>query len=342
MKKNICDFNLEELIREIALLGQAPHRARQIFLWLNKKNAETFDVMTDLSKSFKRELKEKFVINRPKCAEHLVSMDGTEKFLWQLEGPEYIETVMIKEGARYTLCLSTQIGCKFKCPFCASGTKRFKRNLTVSEIVGQVIMAQNLCAIKATNIVFMGMGEPLDNYDNVIRSIRIINHPEGIGIGARKITVSTCGIVPGIRKLQNEALQVELSVSLHAPDDATRNQLVPVNHKYPLGTLIPACREYSEVTNRIITLEYILINSFNDSIRTAEKLAKLAKAIRAKVNLIDCSSFGDGEYLPATIKKKKLFKQKLEACGVRTTIRKSKGADILAACGQLSAKFNKA
>jgi 23S rRNA (adenine2503-C2)-methyltransferase len=338
MKKDIRDFSPEKLKEEITGIGQPPHRARQIFLWLNRKNVGSFDKMTNLPKSLIAQLKKKFIIGTLKCVEHLKSKDGTEKFLWKLDDGEYIETVFIREKKRRTLCLSSQVGCRFKCPFCASGTGGFIRNLRVSEITGQVLRAGEVCACRMTNIVFMGMGEPLDNYDNLTGAIRMINHPDGAGIGARKITVSTCGIVPGILKLKEFPLQVELSVSLHAADDALRNELVPVNRKYPLKELISACREYYEKTGRVITLEYALINGRNDSAGDAEKLTRIAQKLKAKVNLIDCSPVAELACAGSGREKMDRFKERLRSGRVTVTIRKSRGGDILAACGQLAAR----
>jgi 23S rRNA (adenine2503-C2)-methyltransferase len=244
MKKDVRDLTLDELKKEITSMGEPAHRARQISRWLYGKNAESFEAMTDLPKKLIEKLDKEYFIKGLECAEHLVSKDGTEKFLWKLEKGRHVESVLIKEKNRKTLCLSTQVGCRFGCPFCASGKIGFVRDLTLSEITGQVLAAQGICGCRVTNIVFMGMGEPLDNYDNLVKVIRIINHPDGIGIGARKITVSTCGIVPGIRKLKDIGLQIELSVSLHAASDRLRDELVPVNRRYPLEKLIAACEVY--------------------------------------------------------------------------------------------------
>ncbi len=338
MKKNILDYSLTELEKEMKLLGAPRHRAKQIFLWIYHKNADSFSKMTNLPKTFIKTLKSRFVIARVECEEHLTSCDGTEKFLWKLKDEEYVETVLIKEGVRRTVCLSTQVGCKFRCPFCASGRKRFKRNLTVSEIVDQIRSASDLSSTDASNIVFMGMGEPLDNYDNLINAIRIINMPEGLGFAARRITISTCGIVPEIYRLKEEGLQIELSISLHAAEDKLRNILVPVNRKYPIKELLSACLAYHQKTKRIITLEYILLSGQNDSARDARKLAKLAKKMKAKVNLINYSPIFGGDAAKVSARAKLLFKSILRENKVTVTVRKSKGTDISAACGQLAAQ----
>ena len=340
-KKDIRDQAIEELEAEIKSMGVPAHRARQIFLWLNSKGASGFSDMTDIPKSLVLKLEKRFRIGSIKCDEHLESaLDKTEKFLWFLEDGSHVESVLIKEGGRRTICLSTQVGCRFKCPFCASGKMGFVRDLRASEIINQVLMVQKICAIRATNIVFMGMGEPLDNYDNLARAIRVINHPDGIAIGARKITVSTCGIVPGIMRLKDLGIQVELSVSLHSASDKLRDELVPVNRKYPLARLMAACKEYYKKTGRVITLEYTLIEGVNDSFEDADRLAGFAKELKAKVNLIECSPYERPACSRVSKKKVNAFRSRLSSKGVTATIRKSRGADILAACGQLAAKFS--
>ena len=336
-KKDIRCFTAEELEKEIAGMGNPPHRARQIFLWINQKNVNSFELMTDIPKDLVTELKEKFMIGCLKCEEHLISVDGTEKVLWELPDGKYTETVLIKDRRRRTLCLSTQVGCRYRCPFCASGARGFKRDLTVSEITGQVSGIQKLTSERITNIVFMGMGEPLDNYDNLEKAIKIINSPDAYGIGARRITVSTCGVIPGIHRLRSLGLQIELSVSLHATDDDLRNELVPVNRKYPVHELISECKEYYKKTGRVITLEYTLIKGKNDSLKHADTLARVAKELKAKVNLISCSPFPGSTCIQSGRQTVRTFKERLCFKGVTATIRRSKGADILAACGQLAA-----
>jgi 23S rRNA (adenine2503-C2)-methyltransferase len=338
MKKDIRDIPLKELERQIILMGEPPHRARQIFAWLNRKNAGAFSEMTDLPRGLITRLEEKFVIGTLACEKRLIARDGTEKFLWRLADGRHVETVFIRSGKRATVCLSTQVGCRFACPFCASGMRGFKRNLTSGEIVEQLLLTQRSRGDRVTNVVFMGMGEPLDNYDNLIQAIRTINDPKGLNIGARKITISTCGIIPGILKLKDLGLQVELSVSLHAADDALRNELVPVNRKYPIGELVEALREYYESTNRVITLEYTLIKDKNDSLKNADKLAKIAKTLRAKVNIITYNPFAESSCGKTDRRKMELFRDRLRSKGVTATVRSPRGQDIMAACGQLAAK----
>ena len=342
MKKEILNYTVKELKKEIVSLGELAYRAEQIFSAVNKKDIADLSDVKGLPAALIGKLKEIFSMTALACAEHLRSRDGAaEKFLWELKDGKYVETVLIKSKDRKTLCLSTQVGCRFNCPFCASGSRGFTRDLDASEIVGQILAVRRMTKESATNIVFMGMGEPLDNYGNLERAVRIINAPEGMNIGARKITISTCGLVPGIGKLKDIGMQVELSVSLHAAYDKLRDVLVPANKKYPLAKLIQACREHTEATGRIVTLEYTLIRGVNDTASDIEKLAKIAKEIKAKVNLIACNTRAE-ERSPADkhMARKWLnhFGGRLRDKGISVTIRESKGADIMAACGQLAAK----
>ncbi len=334
MKENIRTLTFNEMEGTVLAFGEQKHRASQIFGWLYNKGAHDFSLMTNLPKAFQEKLKERFNIGSFVLEERLVSRDGTEKYLWRLADGHFIESVLIKEDKRKTVCLSTQVGCRVKCSFCASGAKGLIRNLETGEIVDQVMEIQKLSGEKITNIVFMGIGEPLDNYDNVVKSIKIFNDPNGLGIGARKITISTCGIIPGIKKLENLGIQVELSVSLHAPSNATRDKLVPINKKYPLERLTDACLEYYQRTGRVITLEYTLIKDINDSAKDAKDLAEIAKSVKAKVNLIGCNPvihvYGSSDR--EEIKK---FRNIISSRGITVTVRKSKGLDIMAACGQL-------
>jgi len=331
------NYTPEELKKEIKRLGGPAYRAEQTFSWINKKGAAEFKEIRGIPGRLIAELEKRFVICTLSCEEHLVSRkDGTEKFLWKLKDGCYIETVLIKTGRRRTICLSTQVGCRFKCPFCASGAKGLIRDLEPAEIVNQVLCVQKIKKCRPTNVVFMGIGEPLDNYDNLEKAIRIINHPAGINLGARKITVSTCGIVPGIKKLKEIGLQVELSVSLHAADNKLRDKLAPVNRKYPLEKLIAACEEYTLATGRIITLEYTLIKGRNDSPEDAEKLGKIARQLKAKVNLIACNPGTTDKKYYADREEVEAFGRKVRRAKVPVTVRESKGEDILAACGQLA------
>jgi 23S rRNA (adenine2503-C2)-methyltransferase len=338
MKKDIRDLTLGELKALMKNKHVPSHRARQIFQWLYDKKVSSFVEMTNLPKTLITGIETKFAIVPLECADHKISTDRTEKILWRLSDGEHIETVLIREGKRNTICLSTQVGCKFACAFCASGMKKFHRNLLPSEILGQLIQTEKMSGGKTTNVVFMGMGEPLDNYDNLMKAVRVMNDPDALGIGARKITVSTCGIAPAILKLKDEGIQLELSVSLHATTDEVRNKLVPINRKYPIGELMRASEEYRNTTGRIVTIEYALIKDMNDSRGNAERLADIARSIRAKVNLIACNPFENLPYEGPDIGKIKAFQETLSRRGVTVTLRRSRGREILAACGQLAAQ----
>jgi 23S rRNA (adenine2503-C2)-methyltransferase len=338
MKRDIWDLSFEELSAIILEMGEPRHRAGQIFRWLYGKQALSFSEMTDIPAKLIKRLEAEFDMDNISMEDLARSKDGTLKFLWKLKDGSKIESVMIPTGNRRTVCLSTQVGCKFRCPFCASGASGFKRDLSPGEISGQIVMIQKHIEERITNVVFMGIGEPLDNFPNLARAIRIINGEEGLSIAARKITVSTCGPVPGIEKLKNLGVQVELSVSLHASKDKLRDVLVPVNRKYPLSELIPVLRDYFEDTGRIITLEYALIKGVNDSVSDSENLAGIAKKIKAKVNLIRCNSSGAAGYEASPERTAEQFRKKLETRGVRATLRRSRGSDIAASCGQLAAR----
>ena len=285
-RPDIRDFTFEEMRRAFESLGEKPFRADQVWKWLYEKDATTWDEMTDLTKTFRAQLSESFELRELAQLNKQASSDGTEKYLLGLQDGQSIETVLIPSSKRLTQCISSQVGCKFGCLFCASGLGGFVRDLAPSEIAGQVLFSIFKLWRKPTNVVLMGMGEPFDNYDNVERAIRILNSEEGINIGARKITVSTCGVIPGIRRFEGIGLQVELSISLHSPDDTLRTKLMPVNRKYPLADLIEACRRYAGKTNRQVTFEYLMIRDVNDSQSHAARLASLLKGFLSKVNLI--------------------------------------------------------
>lgn len=337
-KKDIKELTFEELKAELAEMGEASYRAGQIFAWLYHRGAVSFSGFTNLPKKFRDELAAAYVISDLELYSVFRSQDRTRKFLFKLGDGNFIETVLIPAGARTTVCLSTQVGCKFSCPFCASGLKGFVRNLTSAEMVNQVLFLKHHEGEPVTNIVFMGMGEPLDNFENLAKAIRIMNSAEGLGIAARRMTVSTCGIVPGIRRFKSLGLQVNLSISLHAVTDEKRTALVPVNKKYPLETLIEACQDYMKGGGRKLTLEYVLIRGFNDSLADADGLARIARRLKAKVNLILYSRVQGLPYEVPAEDKIRLFVQRLEERNVPVTLRHSKGTDIQAACGQLAGR----
>ena len=336
-KINIKDLSIAELVSQLETLRQAPYRAGQIFRWLYRIGVKSFDEMTDIPADFRETLKGKFHISHPAMLDsRRSSLDGTTKYLLKLEDDSTIETVWLPEKSRNTICLSSQVGCKYACSFCASSAVGFVRNLTQSEIADEAIFLRSKNPSSSlTNLVFMGIGEPLDNYDNVLKAIRVFNDPGAFNIGARKITVSTCGIIPGIKKLENEGLQIELSVSLHSADDAVRSKLVPINKRYPLKDLIDTCKEYTDRTNRVITFEYALMKGVNSLHEDALKLVKLLAGMKCKVNIISYNSIKDGGYSNPSVADVKMFINTLKDKGMNVTGRKSKGDDIEAGCGQL-------
>jgi 23S rRNA (adenine2503-C2)-methyltransferase len=336
--KDIRNLRLEELKIKLDEWGELSYRAAQIFDWVYKKGAASFDGFTDLPKGLRRRLEENFSLRPLALAGQVISRDRTEKFLFKLADENFIETVLIPAGQRKTLCLSTQVGCKFACVFCASGRAGFKRNLLSSEILGQILFLRDRLSVRLTNFVFMGMGEPLDNYENVVQAVRIMNDPRGLGIAARRITISTAGITPGLERLKTLGLQVNLSLSLHSVKDDVRSQLLPINRRYPLKELIRACQDYVARTGRMMTLEYILLRDINDTAEDARGLAALAKKLRAKVNLIPYSQVCGLGFETPPRERTELFLRWLEDRGVSATLRRSKGADIQAACGQLAGK----
>ena len=340
MKTHIGDLSLDELTAELEAMGERPFRAAQIFAWIYQKGAADFAACTTLSKDLREKLDERFTMERMAPADRKESGDGAVKFLFKLADDQGIETVLIPSGKRKTVCLSTQVGCKFGCAFCASGLHGFKRNLAPSEIVGQVLYLEKTLGLELTNYVFMGMGEPLDNFDNLAKAIRIMNDPRGLGIAARRMTISTAGFIPGIEKLKTLDLQVNLSISLHAVTDRLRSRLMPINTKYSLEKLVEACDEYIRTGGRMVTLEYIVIRNVNDSFDDADGLGGIARRLKAKVNLIAFSPLAGSGFETPSDGDVVRFKGWLEERKVNVTIRRSKGQDILAACGQLAGKNN--
>ncbi len=335
--QDIKELSLSELKNKLCLWQYPDFHAAQIFQWIYQRGVLEFAKMTDVPAELRRKLEENFSLGNLKLKETLASHDGTEKFLLGLNDGQAIEAVMIPAEGRATACVSTQVGCKFGCLFCASGIGGFKRNLTAAEILEEVLyLKYNSKGKNLTHLVFMGMGEPLDNYDNVLKAIRTVNSKQGLGIGARRITISSCGIIPGIERLSGEKMQIELSVSLHGADEKTRSLLVPVNKKYPLKELIAACREYIRKTNRQITFEYVLIKNINSDLPSAQKLSRICKILKTcKINLIPVNPVKEKNLLPPNKLEILLFRDWLLKSGINVTLRKSRGQDILAACGQL-------
>ncbi len=338
MTMSIKGLYRDELLQRV----QPSYRADQILQWVYEKQADSFDAMTNLPSELRAKLAEQFEINAVHELQTRHATDTTEKFLFRLRDGALIETVLIpatpgltSTDDRQTVCISTQVGCAFGCKFCASGLNGFKRNLTAAEMVDQVCHVQKLTQQKVNNIVVMGMGEPLANYDNVLRALRILNAPWALGIGARKMTVSTAGLVTGIRRLAEEPMQIRLAVSLHGATDEVRGKIMPINKKFPLSELLAACEYYAKVKGKMLTFEYILIENVNDSLPQAHKLAALARRVRAKVNLIPYNPVEGLPWQRPDRDRCKVFQHVLRQAGISATLRVEKGTDIAAACGQL-------
>ncbi|MDD5492601.1 MAG: 23S rRNA (adenine(2503)-C(2))-methyltransferase RlmN [bacterium] len=332
------EYTLAELKEDFQRLGLPGYRAGQVFHWIYKKGAREFAEMNNLPKNIVQVLAGNYELNAFAGTREFISQDGTRKYLLTLLDGNQVESVFIPAGDRSTLCISTQVGCKFSCGMCASGLKSFVRNLTRGEIADQLLYVQRQAKTKITNIVFMGMGEPLENYENVSQAIQLLNSAEGPGIAARRITISTAGYLPGLKKLVDFNYQVNLSLSLHATTDEQRTKLMPINRKYPLKEVLQACVDYFQKTGRIVTLEYILLRGFNDTQADVQRLATIAHSLKAKVNLLPFNSFPELQYKPLSRKAMEQFAAWLESRKVPVTIRESRGADIFAACGQLAAK----
>jgi 23S rRNA (adenine2503-C2)-methyltransferase len=330
---NLTPDDAERALREFAARhGEPTYRARQVLrrLWTNP--APAFEVMTDVPAPLRAQLDAEFALPRLHLLTRQASADGTQKFLFRLPDGQAIETVAIPEGDRVTLCISSQAGCALRCAFCATGKMGFQRNLEVWEIAGQLREMLLLDPpVRVTNVVFMGMGEPLMNWPAVDATLTVLNDPRGLGIGARHITVSTVGVLPGIVALAERSEQFRLAISIHAPSDALRRDLMPINVKYPLAEVIAAARAF----DRRVTFEYVMLGGVNDGIEHALQLAALAKECRAFVNLIPLHPGGTEEFTPSPPERIREFARELRAQGVEVAVRKSRGVDIAAACGQL-------
>lgn len=340
---SIYSYDLESLTKIMLGKGESAFRSKQIFQWLYKKRVKDFDSMSDVSKSFREELKKEFDFSLPSVVRKEESKDGTIKCLFKLNDGELVEGVLMHYVYGYSVCVSSEVGCNMSCAFCASGLLKKKRGLTPDEMLGQVLYFDDLLKKQGqnvTHVVVMGTGEPFDNYDNVLSFIRIINSPFGINIGARHITVSTCGVVPGILRFGKEGLQVNLAISLHAPNNALRNMLMPINLAYPLEKLIPAIIQYGKDSGgRRVTFEYILIKDINDTMECAKELFNLIAPTFGYVNLIPYNPVMENGFERSPDDHVTLFHDYLLQKGVKSTIRKEFGSDIDAACGQLRAKY---
>ena len=336
--KNIKDYNLEELKQEFISIGEKPFRAEQVFKWLYIDNVSSFDEMTNLSLDLREKLKQNYSLYRFNIIKKQVASDGTIKYLFDVLDGNAIETVLMQYHHGYSLCVSSQIGCKMGCKFCASTGIAFIRSLSSGEIVEQLLAAQKDENVKISNLVFMGIGEPLDNYENVVNAVKIINNPKGINIGARHISISTSGLVPNIYKLAEENIQCTLSISLHATTDKIRSSMMPVNNKYNIEELLKACKDYIAKTNRRVSFEYALAKDNNDNLEDAKRLAKLLKGMLCHVNLIPINKIENGEFVKSTNENIIKFRDYLNDHGIVATIRRELGSDIDAACGQLRRK----
>lgn len=342
--QNLYSFSLTKLEDLMLSIEQKKYRATQLFKWIYEKRVDNFDEMSDVSLKFREYLKENFTLDKPKIFKKQVSQDGTIKLLLELGDGNKIETVLMRYNYGNVACVTSEVGCNMGCCFCASGLLKKKRELTVDELVGQVLVLDDLLKDeekRVTHVVVMGTGEPFDNYDNVLDFIRILNNPHGFAIGARHITVSTCGIVDKIRQYAHEGLQINLAISLHAPTNELRNKIMPINHKYDLNELMDAVKYYEKVANRRVTFEYILLKDVNDSKENALELVKLIKGTLAYVNLIPFNPVDELKYQRSDSKRVHQFLDVLMKNNVTATIRKEFGTDIDAACGQLRAKNEK-
>ena len=336
--KNIKDYNLEQLKEEMKKIGEKPFRAEQIFKWLYQEKVKSFEEMTNISLELRKKLKENYTICNFNIIKKQEAKDGTIKYLFDVLDGNAIETVLMSYHHGYSICVSSQIGCKMGCKFCASTGINFERNLTSGEIVEQLIAVEQDTGLRISNIVFMGIGEPLDNYENVVNSIRIINNPKGLNIGARHISISTSGLVPKIYKLAEENIQCTLSISLHATNNEKRSRMMPVNNSYPIEKLMQACKDYIEKTNRRISFEYALAKDNNDNLDDAKQLVKLLKGMLCHVNLIPINKIENGKFDKSSNENIMKFRDYLNEHGIVATIRRELGSDIDAACGQLRRK----
>lgn len=345
-KINIYGLTLEQLATQMVGLGQKTFRAKQLYSWLYKKDVSSFDQMSDVSLSFREVLKEKYCLDLPTIFTEQLSSDGTIKLLLQLSDGQKIETVLMRYIYGNAICVTSEVGCNMSCAFCASGLLKKVRGLKAEEMLGQlIVMNRYLQSRKETarvsHIVVMGTGEPFDNYDEVLNFIRIANSQFGLDIGARHITVSTAGVIPKIIQYGKEGLQINLAVSLHAPNDEIRNKIMPINQAYPLEKLIPAVMEYYHESGREVTFEYIMIAGLNDSDACADELIKLIKPTHGFINLIPYNEVMENDFRRPSNNRVHYFHDKLLQAGIKATIRKEFGADIDAACGQLRARYER-
>ena len=346
-KLDLLGLSQHQMHQALSGLGEKPYRTQQVMKWLHHRDASDIHEMTDISKKLRAHFEVAAEIHEPEVLSEKVSQDGTRKWLMRARSGSAIETVFIPEGARGTLCVSSQVGCVLDCKFCSTGKQGFNSNLTAGEIVGQLRVAERTLRDQfsdrnraVTNVVLMGMGEPLLNADQVIPAVSIMMDDLGYGISKRKVTISTAGVVPGIRRLK-ETTDASLAISLHAPNDALRDQLVPINRKYPIAMLLDACRDYAENLGekRTITIEYILLDGINDQAEHAVELSRLLAGFPCKINLIPFNPYPGTGYKRPSAKNVRFFQEYLVGQGFSTMVRTTRGADIDAACGQLAGQL---
>ncbi len=342
MMKKIYDYGLDDLKNYVHALGLKDFKARQIYSWLYKKRVDDFNKMTDLSRDLIARLESEFMINILCLIEKQTARDLTTKFLFKMTDGALVESVLMVFDYGYSACISTQVGCNMGCTFCASGLLKKVRDLSAGEILAQVLYIQKYLdeqGERLGNIVLMGTGEPFDNYENVMKALAIINDPHGLEIGARHISISTCGVAPMIYRFADEKVQYNLAISLHAPNDELRSKLMPINKAYPLKELFKALEYYALDNNRRITFEYLLLNGINDTVECADQLQQLLKGLNAYINLIPYNEVKEKNYRTANDRQALLFYDMLKKRNVAVTLRQKKGDDIDAACGQLRAKY---
>ncbi|MBD5134880.1 MAG: 23S rRNA (adenine(2503)-C(2))-methyltransferase RlmN [Lachnospiraceae bacterium] len=339
-KADIKSFNISELQDFIEEMGEKKFRAKQIYEWLHIKLVTDFDDMTNISKDLKSKLKERCYITALEPAEVLTSkIDGTQKYLFRLRDGNVIESVLMKYKFGNSVCISTQVGCRMGCRFCASTLGGLERCLSTSEMLDEIYRIQSITGQRVSNVVLMGTGEPMDNYDNVIKLVKMLTDENGLHISGRNITISSCGLVENIMRLADEGLQITLALSLHASDDDTRKELMPIANKYTISQILDACRYYFEKTGRRVTFEYSLASGINDTADKADKLAKLLKGMHAHVNLIPINPIKERDYKQSDKSSITSFKDRLEKHGINVTIRREMGRDINGACGQLRKSY---
>lgn len=338
---HIYNYSIEDFKSYLLSKGEKPFRSTQLIEWLYRHKIKSFDEITNMKKSFIETLKKDFVIDRLELVLKQESSDGTIKFLFRLSDGNLIETVLMTHDYGYSVCVTTQVGCNMGCEFCASGMKKKLRNLETFEIILQILMVEELTGLKVSHVVVMGIGEPFDNYVNVTKFLEIINYPLGLEIGARHITVSTCGLVEKIYEYSDFPLQVNLAISLHAPNNEARNQIMPINKAYPIEKLVEAIKYYIDKTNRRVTIEYILLRDLNDTIKHANELADLLHGLNVYINLIPYNEVKEKPFKRSTPEAMHAFFDQLKKRRLNVTLRKEQGSDIDAACGQLRSKHIK-